>query len=208
MPGTPWRARLAVLGATTAILVAACGGAATPTPAPTAAPTTAPTEAPATETPFAGLAYPATGGDVDCANKKFNGADTPATSRRSPRIDAKTVVFELCVPDVAFLSKIAFTSFAINDTEWLKAKIDPAKADNQAIVSELNGTGPYTLKEWKRGSEIVMEANPNWRGDPPKAKTLIFRWSAEASQRLTELQAGTVDGIDNVGADRLRGGRR
>jgi len=199
MPGTPWRARLAVLGATTAILVAACGGAATPTPAPTAAPTTAPTEAPATETPFAGLAYPATGGDVDCANKKFNGADYTGEFKKISAIDAKTVVFELCVPDVAFLSKIAFTSFAINDTEWLKAKIDPAKADNQAIVTELNGTGPYLLKEWKRGSEIVMEANPNWRGDPPKAKTLIFRWSAEASQRLTEIQAGTVDGIDNVG---------
>jgi ABC-type transport system substrate-binding protein len=93
---------------------------------------------------------------------------------------------------------IAFSSFAINDTEWLKAKIDPAKADNQAIVTEVNGTGPYMLKSWTRGSEIVMEANPNWRGDPPKAKTLIFRWSAEASQRLTEIQAGTVDGIDNV----------
>ena len=195
MPGTPWRARLAVLGATTAILVAACGGAATPTPAPA---TAAPTTAPATEAPFVALAYPATGGDVDCANKKFNGADYTGQFKKIYAKDAKTVVFELCVPDVAFLSKIAFSSFAINDTEWLKANIDPTKADNQAIVTNVNGTGPYMLKNWNRGAEIVMEANPNWRGDPVKAKTLVFRWSAEATQRLTEIQAGTVDGIDNV----------
>src|SRR5207248_189396 len=25
------------------------------------------------------------------------------------------------------------------------------------------GTGPYRLKEWKRGSRIVLEANPNYR---------------------------------------------
>ena len=195
MPGTPWRSRLAVLGATTAILVAACGGAATPTPAPA---TAAPTTAPATEAPFVALAYPATSGDVDCANKKFNGADYTGQFKKIYAKDAKTVVFELCVPDVAFLSKIAFSSFAINDTEWLKANIDPTKADNQAIVTNVNGTGPYMLKNWNRGAEIVMEANPNWRGDPVKAKTLVFRWSAEATQRLTEIQAGTVDGIDNV----------
>jgi peptide/nickel transport system substrate-binding protein len=194
MPGTPWRARLAVLGATTAIVFAACGGSATPTPAPaTAAPTEAPTAA-----PFDALAYPTTGGDVDCANKTFNGADYTGQFKKIYAKDAKTVVFELCVPDVAFLSKIAFSSFAINDTDWLKANIDPAKPDNQAIVTNVNGTGPYMLKNWNRGAEIVMEANPNWRGDPVKAKTLVFRWSAEASQRLTEIQAGTVDGIDNI----------
>jgi peptide/nickel transport system substrate-binding protein len=26
------------------------------------------------------------------------------------------------------------------------------------------GTGPYRLKEWKRGSRLVLEANPNYRG--------------------------------------------
>jgi ABC-type transport system substrate-binding protein len=99
---------------------------------------------------------------------------------------------------VAFLSKIAFTSFAINDTGWLESKIDPNKTENQDIVSQVNGTGPYSLKTWDRGSQIVMEANPNYWGDAPKPQTLVFRWGTEAAQRLTELAAGTVDGIDNV----------
>jgi ABC-type transport system substrate-binding protein len=191
MPGTPWRARLAVLGATAAILVAACGGAATPTPSPA---TPAPeTPAPATEAPFEAMVYPETG-EAPCGVDPYTGQ-----FKKISAIDAKTVVFELCNPDVAFLSKIAFSSFAINDTEWLKAKIDPTKTENQAIVSEVNGTGPYKLKVWKRGAELVLEAFDGYWGDKALAATAVMRWSSEASQRLTELQAGTVDGIDNVG---------
>jgi len=191
MPGTPWRARLAALGAATAILVAACGGAATPTPAPaTPAPETPP---PATEAPFEALVYPETG-EAPCGVAPYTG-----NFKRITAVDAKTVVFELCGPDVAFLSRIAFSSFAINDTAWLEAKIDPNTTENQAIVSEVNGTGPYKLKEWKRGSELVMEAFDGYWGAKALAPTVVMRWSSEASQRLTELQAGTVDGIDNVG---------
>ena len=36
---------------------------------------------------------------------------------------------------------------------------------------------------------------------PALTPTLVFRWSSEAAQRLLELQAGTVDGIDNPGPD-------
>ena len=32
-------------------------------------------------------------------------------------------------------------------------------------------------------------------------KNLIFRWSEQSAQRLLELQAGTVNGIDNPGPD-------
>ena len=65
--------------------------------------------------------------------------------------DELTVVFDLCNPDVAFLSKIAFTSFAIHDSDYLEAH----GADG-SIVEEPNGTGPYSLEAWSRGSEITL----------------------------------------------------
>jgi ABC-type transport system substrate-binding protein len=46
-----------------------------------------------------------------------------------------------------------------------------------------------------------MSAFDDYWGDAPLSSTVIFRWSAEAAQRLVELQSGTVDGIDNPGAD-------
>ena len=53
-----------------------------------------------------------------------------------------------------------------------------------------------------------MTRNDGYWGDKAKTEKLIVRWSKEAAQRLVELQSGTVDGIDNVGADRLRDGLR
>jgi peptide/nickel transport system substrate-binding protein len=197
-----WSPRLAAVLASVAIVVAACGGA-----APSAAPSSSTGQASAapsaaeSSAPFEALAYPETG-EAPCGQAEAPDAEHSAYTGNFKKIsatDEKTVVFELCNPDVAFLSKIAFTSFAINDTAWLESKIDPAKADNQAIVSEVNGTGPYKLEAWNRGSDITLARNDAYWGDKAKTEKLIVRWGAEAAQRLVELQAGTADGIDNIG---------
>jgi len=184
MPGTPWRARLAALGATTAIVFAACGGAATPTPAPA---TAAPTQAP-TAVPFEAMVYPESG-DAPCGVAPYTG-----TIKSIKAVDAKTVEFTLCGSDPAFLSKVAFSPFAINDTAYL----EKAAADG-TIVRQPNGTGPYSLKEWVQGDHITLEASPTFWGEAPKVPEVIFRWSTEAAQRLVELQSGNADGIDNPG---------
>lgn len=189
-----WSTRLAALVAGAAIVLTACGATATPSPsAATAPPTTAPTTAPtaASTAPYAGLSYPATA--VDCANKP---ADYSGEFSQIKAIDELTVEFDLCSPDVAFLSKIAFSSNNIQDSDWLKAH-----AKDKSYVTTTNGTGPYMVKEWVKGDKITLVANPNYWGPAPKAKTLIVKWSTEAAQRLQELKAGTVDGIDNVGPD-------
>ena len=69
------------------------------------------------------------------------------------------------------------------------------------LVEKPNGTGPYKLVEWRRGDQMIFKRNEDYWGDQAIAQNLIFRWSAESAQRLVELQAGTVDGIDNPGPD-------
>ena len=194
-----WSPRLAALAASAAIVFAACTGA-TSSAAPTGA-ASAPPPSAATSAPFEALVYPADG-EAPCGQTEAPDAEHSAYTGNFKKIsatDEKTVVFELCNPDVAFLSKIAFTSFAINDTAWIESKIDPAKADNQAIVSEINGTGPYKLEAWNRGSDVTLARNDAYWGEKAKTERLIVRWGTEAAQRLVELQAGSVDGIDNVG---------
>jgi len=139
---------------------------------------------------FEPTAYPEDG-PAEC------GTDTnPTFFSQISAVDAYTVEFTLCRPDVAFLSKIAFTPFAINDADWLTEHVPDG-----SIVSSPNGTGPYMIGEggWARGDSINFDANPDYWGDPAIAQTLVFRWSAESAQRLVELQAGSVDGIDNPG---------
>ena len=112
-------------------------------------------------------------------------------------IDELTVQFTLCNPDVAFESKVAFSAFGIFPDEFLEA----TGGGGPELFENPIGTGPYQLAEWDRGNQLVLTANPDYWGDAPEADTLVFRWSEEAAQRLVELQAGTVDGIDNPGRD-------
>jgi ABC-type transport system substrate-binding protein len=108
-------------------------------------------------------------------------------------VDQYTVRFTLCKPDPAFLSKIAFSVFSIYPSEWLEA----TGATGEALEAPV-GTGPYTIAEWARGESITFSRFEDYWGEPAETETLVFRWSAESAARLLELQAGTVDGIDNV----------
>jgi len=185
-------ALLAVL----ALVVAACGddegevttttGAVTTTEAPTTTEGATTTAAPTTTgVTFEGLSYSA----PDCT---YGGEFMTIEA-----VDALTVRFELCYPDVAFRSKVAFSAFAIHPTEHLEA----TGGGGDALISNPIGTGPYKLAQWDRGSQLILTRNDDYWGTPAIAETLVFRWSTEAAQRLVELQSGQVDGIDNVGTD-------
>ena len=109
-------------------------------------------------------------------------------------VDELTVRFTLCNPDVAFPAKVAFSALGIHPAENLEET-------GGAPIDAPIGTGPYRLEAWERGSQIVLTANEDYWGDQPAIPTVVFRWSAESAQRLVELQAGDVDGIDNVGTE-------
>lgn len=186
--------RLFSVFAVLVLVLAACGqqGGTSPSAGEEseAPPSSSEGAAPSEGAAFEPSAYPEDG-PAEC------GADTnPSNISEIRAEDERTVVFTLCSPDVAFLSKIAFSSFAIDDSAYLEAH----GADG-SIVDEPNGTGPYRFDAWNRGSDITMTAFEDYWGEAPLSPTVIFRWSAEAAQRLVELQSGTVDGIDNPAPD-------
>ncbi|CAN5261390.1 hypothetical protein BH24CHL7_BH24CHL7_13070 [soil metagenome] len=211
----------AALGVMAVFVFMACTGAPTTTTAPTSAATEAPapatdapatdapaTDAPATDAPATdepgespdaspgettapagGMVYPEE--PVACGENDYTGNISQIRA-----LDERTVEFTLCNSDVGFLSKIAFAAFGINDTAYLEEA-----AASGAIVSHPNGTGPYKFVEWSRGNRLVMERNDDYWGQAAVAQNLEFRWSTQSAQRLLELDAGTVDAIDNVGPD-------
>jgi ABC-type transport system substrate-binding protein len=111
-------------------------------------------------------------------------------------VDANTVKFTLCYPDPAFLSKIALASFGIQPAAYLTST--GGGGTGSALLTNPIGTGPYMVTQWQKGQELDMTAFPDYWGTKALTKTLVFRWSSESAQRLQELQAGTVDAIDNV----------
>ena len=152
--------RLAALTGIAAIVVTACGGAATPSASTgasaAAAPSTAPSAAtsaapegsaeasgppPSAAPAFTGNAYPVDG-DAPCGVAPYTGS-----IKRIVATDPYTVEFHMCAPDVAFLPKVAFSSFGIQDSDYVAAH-----AFDKSILTQPNGTGPYKLKQWDQGN--------------------------------------------------------
>ena len=162
-----------------ATLLAACSGAATPTKAPE------PTKPPEP------TAVPVELMKVSAADCAYGGA-----FKSIEALDANTVKFTMCAPDVAFPSKVAFSAFAIHSSDYLEKTGGAGDLLDKPV-----GTGPYMLDKWQKGDSVIMKANPNYWGDKAQSPTLVFRWQKEAAARLLELQSGTTDGIDNPGPD-------
>lgn len=58
------------------------------------------------------------------------------------------------------------------------------------------GTGPYAVEAWTRGRELVLRANPHWRGGPSPYGRLRLTVLPEAAERARALHAGEADVAD------------
>jgi ABC-type transport system substrate-binding protein len=183
-----------------ALIAAACSSSGSDETTTTAASSEseATTTTAATEDSGATTTVAAAGGEFEGLMVEAGCDDPTNTSNINyiKAVDENTVEIQLCTQDVAFPAKVAFSAFGIVPQEYLDAN-----TGGGAIVDAPIGTGPYMLKQWDRGNQLVLEKNPNYWGTPAITDTLVFKWSSEAAQRFLELQAGTVDGIDNPGRD-------
>jgi peptide/nickel transport system substrate-binding protein len=61
-----------------------------------------------------------------------------------------------------------------------------------------NGTGPFKLSDWVQGDHCTLERFNDYWGDPAKLETINFRFIAENSQAIIELETGGVDVVMDV----------
>ncbi|SDR19630.1 peptide/nickel transport system substrate-binding protein [Rhizobiales bacterium GAS113] len=145
------------------------------------------------------------GTDLDAAAVKFqfdqvmdkkNAAPTlpllgPLTSVEA--VDPLTVNFNFDKPFAPFISNIAQASFGFNSPSAVKKSGDQY---GRHVV----GSGPYMLKSWEPGTEIVLVRNPNfhqWRGDAlnkgePYADKFTLTVLSEEGVVLNALQTGEL----------------
>jgi peptide/nickel transport system substrate-binding protein len=88
--------------------------------------------------------------------------------------------------------------------DWLPAHIltgIPAKEQASSdFAKKPLGDGPYVVKEWKQGQEIVLEKSdlPFPLGEPA-IKTIIFRFFGETASVIAALQKGEIDVVTGTG---------
>ena len=83
------------------------------------------------------------------------------------KIDSQTVSFRLSQPFSPFLATLSVNCAAI---------VSPALAGKAAdwISSHSAGTGPYQLKSWQPGKQLVLEANRQYWGKPPAINEYVM----------------------------------
>ncbi len=120
--------------------------------------------------------------------------------------DATTAEITLSKPSSTFLSALSLPSFAIASPKALEefgANEVGGTEDSPQFTGTFGtehpiGTGPFVLKSWQRGTELLLERNENYWGDKAKVKNLVFKPIADGPARRQALEAGEIDGYDLV----------
>ena len=96
-------------------------------------------------------------------------------------IDDTTVVFHMTKP------------YSIWPYTMATVGIVPEHAyDSATYGSSPIGSGRYTLVQWNRGEQIILEANPDYYGEAPKMKRVTILFMEEDAAFLA-VQAGQAD---------------
>jgi oligopeptide transport system substrate-binding protein len=100
------------------------------------------------------------GADAVMAKAKDTGKlDYDAPIEGLQAIDRYTILLKLNFADTELLSNLTITAASAIAREVVEAYGDASGW----VMANPVGTGPYRLKEWRRGQKIVLEANPGFR---------------------------------------------
>jgi peptide/nickel transport system substrate-binding protein len=103
--------------------------------------------------------------------------------------DAHTAILRLSKPSPMIVSSLAGYESPILPRH-IYAGSDPLT--NPANMAPI-GTGPFVFKEWHKGSDILLERNPNyWDPGKPYLDRIILKVINDASARVASLEAGEV----------------
>lgn len=125
-------------------------------------------------------------------------------------IGTDKVVVRLKQPDPAILSTLATFHSGIVSEKLLRAAPGENLEDKaKAFAEKPMGSGPFILKSWRRGSEMVLARNPHYWKDGKDGKKLPYVDEVKLmvipddATRMLKLQAGEVDGAEFVPFSRV-----
>ncbi|WP_010245776.1 peptide ABC transporter substrate-binding protein [Acetivibrio cellulolyticus] len=119
--------------------------------------------------------------------------------------DDKTLVVKLKQPTPYFLDLVCSSVFMPVNMKFygnqpLVSKISTYGAEAQNIL----GNGPFAIKEWNHGQNIVLEKNENyWNEENIKLDKVNFRVIADNSSAITSFKAGEIDVVSITEAHQI-----
>lgn len=141
-------------------------------------------------------------------NLKDNPAFLAEKIKEIEVVDDYTVKITLTEPSAPFLYILTAPTLAIIDSKVVKEHggTDAEDADKTDTAKEWldqnsAGSGPFILTGWTPKTEIVLEKNPNYWGEPAKIDKIIVKHVADSSSQVQLLQRGDVDVAQDIDLD-------
>ena len=116
--------------------------------------------------------------------------------------DALTVVFKLKAPVPFFIKAFQPGESPILPKHIVQAENLSSKKTFRASPFMRNpvGTGAWRLKEWKKGSHIILERNPDyWKKGFPLMDRIVLRLIPDGVARSIALENGEIDLVPMTG---------
>ena len=111
--------------------------------------------------------------------------------------DDRTVVMRLIQPWAPFLSDLAMFSSSIISEAF-------AKGNEERLVEEMMGSGPFALAEWQKGDHILLKKNEHyWEPGLPLLDEVRIAVIPDDNSRVLQLQGGEIDAMWNVPSSRV-----
>ncbi len=134
---------------------------------------------------------------------------------RIEAVDGSTVRIALKEPNAAFLSILTSPNFAVVDAKAVQAHsgTDAANADKADKATDWldqnsAGTGPFVLKKWTRGVEVVLERNGAYWRQPSTLGRIVIRDIPDPATQLGQIARGDVAIAQSLDADLIARFRR
>jgi peptide/nickel transport system substrate-binding protein len=98
--------------------------------------------------------------------------------------DDSTVVVTLAERSISFIYNLSYV--------WI------VNADATDLETTEDGTGPYTLGEWKRGSSLSLERFDDYWGDAAASEEVVFNYFTDATALSNALLTNEIDIVTSV----------
>jgi len=143
-------------------------------------------------------------------NLKSNATVDTANIASVKAIDDSTVEITLKTPDASLFAMLACNAFAVLDSKVVSANggtdgDDASTADTAEtwLNSHSAGSGAYMLESWTPGTQLVLDANPNYWGTKSNISKIIIQETKDVNTQIQQLKAGEVDAALDLSHDNI-----
>lgn len=127
-----------------------------------------------------------TADDVKYSLDRFVGDDSIAARKRQLSVidhvdvvDPKTVSVTLSQPSISFTYNLGYV--------WI------VNSEAGDLTTSADGTGPYTLADYRKGDSITLDVNADYWGEAPANGGVVYQYYADPTALDNALRTGAVD---------------